>query len=109
LDLQASLPAGWQAVARDGSLVVGEVATWIRPDGRGLHLQADLDRLSADRERAQQAVTEAESAHAAADAALATARAALAAARDREAATAAARRRADEIERAATDRADATA
>ena len=51
LDLQASLAAGWQAVARDGSLVVGDIATWIRPDGRGLHLQADLDRLASERRR----------------------------------------------------------
>jgi chromosome segregation protein len=109
LDLQASLPAGWQAVARDGSLVVGDAATWIRPDGRGLHLKADVDQLAAERTRAEREVTEAELAHASADASLAAARTALATARDREAAAGAARRRADEVERAATARADAAA
>ena len=71
LDLQASLPAGWQAVARDGSLVVGDVATWLRPDGRGLHLQADVDRLGAAELGARRRGGQrGERAHAAADAAL---------------------------------------
>ncbi len=106
LDLQASLPAGWQAVARDGSLVVGDVASWIKPDGRGLHLQADLERLAAERTKAAGEVSETETSATAAEHALSVARTALATARDREAAAGASRRRADEIDRAAASRAD---
>jgi hypothetical protein len=84
LDLQASLPAGWQAVARDGSVVVGDVATWIRPEGRGLHLQADVDRLAAERAAAEAVVRDAEAAHAIAETALTAAAGALATARERE-------------------------
>jgi chromosome segregation protein len=109
LDLQTALPAGWQAVARDGAIVVGDVATWLRPDGRGLHLQADVERLAAEAARAATEVGAVESAHDAADGELTAARTALAAARDREAAAGAARRRAEEIERAAISRADAAA
>jgi chromosome segregation protein len=109
LDLQASLPAGWQAVARDGSIVVGEVATWLRPDGRGLHLQADVARLEADREAAAAVLADASASKDAAEAALAAARATLATARDRESAAGAARRRAEEAERAAAGQADSAA
>ncbi|MEO5705090.1 MAG: chromosome segregation protein SMC, partial [Candidatus Limnocylindrales bacterium] len=109
LDLQASLPPGWQAVARDGSLVVGDVASWIKPDGRGLHLQADLDRLAAARTKAAAEVSESEAAFAVADGALTNARVALTAAREREVAAGSARRRADEVERAAATHADAAA
>ncbi|MBI2782388.1 MAG: chromosome segregation protein SMC [Chloroflexi bacterium] len=109
LELQASLPAGWHAVSRDGTLVVGDVAAWLKPDGRGLHLQADVDRLATERTRVSTEAAAAEAAHAAADAALAEARTSLASARDAEAAAGAARRRADEAERAAVARADAAA
>lgn len=107
LDVQPELPPGWQAVARDGSLVVAEVATWIRPTGRGLHLRADVDRLVAERDRAVAAVTAATKSSAAADSAAESARGALTAARDREAAAIAARRRAEEMERTSAARADA--
>jgi chromosome segregation protein len=109
LDLQASLPAGWQAVARDGSVVVGDVATWIRPDGRGLHLAADVERLATEREAATARIGEAQAAHADAEVAHAAARDALAAARAREAAASLERRKAEETERAAISRADAAA
>ena len=109
LDMQATLPAGWQCVSRDGSVVVGDIAAWLRPDGRGLHLQADVDQLAAERTRAATEVADAEIPHAAADAGLAVVRAGLAAARDAEAAAGAARRRAEEIERAAVARSDAAA
>ncbi|HUG30849.1 MAG TPA: AAA family ATPase, partial [Candidatus Limnocylindria bacterium] len=100
LEVQTHLPPGWQAVARDGSLVVGDVATWIRPDGRGLHLRADVDRLAAERDRLAADVTAATEASRVADTAVAAARASLATARDREAAAGASRRRAEEAERA---------
>ena len=109
LELQPLLPAGWQAVARDGSIVVGDVATWLRPDGRGLHLQADVDRLATERTRTAAETGEAEAAATGADAALAGARVALVTAREREAAANAERRRAEEFERTASSRADAAA
>ena len=108
LELQPSLPAGWVAVARDGSMVAGPVATWLRPDGRGLHLQADVDRLATERARVEAEAATAAEAHAAAVATLADARAALSAAREAEARAAAARRRAEEVERAAAARAETT-
>ena len=109
LELQSMLPAGWHAVALDGSLLVGDVAVWIRPDGRGLHLQADVDRLTTEVEGLTREVDQAGEQHAAADAATQAARAELNTAREREAAAVTARRRAEELERAAADRADATA
>jgi chromosome segregation protein len=101
LELQSTLPPGWLAVARDGSLVVGEAAVWIRPDGRGLNLQADVDRLTADVEVASEAATKAAQAHASAVATESQARTALAVARNAEGAATAARRRAEEVDRAA--------
>ena len=106
LELQAMLPPGWLAVARDGSLVVGDVATWVRPEGRGLHLRADADRLAAEARVAGEAAETAGSAAASAEGAVASARAALATAREREGAAAAATRRAEELDRAAGARAE---
>ena len=101
LELQPALPPGWLAVARDGGLVVGEVATWLRPDGRGLNLQADVDRLTAEAAAATGAASSAAKAHDSAVAAEAQARAALGAARNAEGTATAARRRAEEVDRAA--------
>jgi chromosome segregation protein len=101
LDLQPSLPPGWVAVSRDGSIVVGPIAVWLRPDGRGLHLQADVERLSTE---AATASTHAEAAAAEAVAAAREQEAArdrLATAREAEGAALAARRRAEELDRAA--------
>jgi chromosome segregation protein len=109
LDLQAELPAGWQAVARDGSIVVGELATWIRPDGRGLHLRADAEALEAEHAQAQADAKTAAEASIGAEASVSTARSALGAAREREAAAGAARRRAEELDRTAATRADSAA
>src|SRR5439155_1401001 len=69
LELQPALPPGWLAVARDGSLVVGEVVIWLRPDGRGLNLQADVDRLTADAAAVTSVASSAAQAHATAVAA----------------------------------------
>ena len=101
LELQPALPPGWLAVARDGGLVVGEVATWLRPDGRGLNLQADVDRLTAEAAAATGAASSAAKAHDSAVAAEAQARAALGAARNAEGTATGARRRAEEVDRAA--------
>jgi chromosome segregation protein len=107
LTLQPELPPGWLAVDRDGTLLVGDVATWTRPDGRGLHLRADAERTELETARTDAEVTEAGAAAAAADRAVIEARAVLAQARERETGSATARRRAEEQERAAASRADA--
>ncbi|MEA2673423.1 MAG: chromosome segregation protein, partial [Chloroflexota bacterium] len=107
LALQPELPAGWLAVDREGTVVVGDVATWTRPDGRGLHLRADVERTELDMARSAVEVTEASAAAAAADRAVTEARATLAQARERETSAATDRRRGEEQERAAASRADA--
>jgi chromosome segregation protein len=109
LALQPELPPGWLAVDREGTVLVGDVATWTRPDGRGLHLRADVERTEHDMARTAAEVTEAAGAAAAADRAVTEARATLARARDLETTTATARRRAEEQQRAAASRADAAA
>jgi chromosome segregation protein len=109
LGLQPSLRPGWLAVARDGSVVVGEVATWLRPDGRGLHLRADVERLGSERARADEAASEAAAAVVVAQQSLAEARSGLAAARDAEARATAERRRAEEVERGAASTAESAA
>jgi chromosome segregation protein len=108
LELQPELPPGWLAVARDGSLVAGELATWVRPEGRGLHLRADAERLAGEARAADAASELARAAAATADAAVVAARAELASAREREGAAAAGLRRAEELDRAAAARSDAT-
>jgi chromosome segregation protein len=109
LELQPSLPPGWLAVARDGSLVVGEVAVWLRPDGRGLNLQADVDRLAGDAVAARQEAATADELLATAVEAESEARHSLAAARTAEGAGGAARRRAEEVDRAAAVAAESAA
>ncbi len=106
LDIQASLPPGWVAVARTGGLVAGEVAAWLRPDGRGLHLRTDLDVLAAELATATASADEAKVAQAAAEESVTGARAALAAARDAESEAMASRRRADELAQSAASAAD---
>jgi chromosome segregation protein len=108
LSLQTMLLPGWVAVARDGSVVVGEVATWVRPEGRGLHLRADAERLAEEARAATQHADRAQQAAGAGDAGAAAARAAITTARQREAEAAAATRRAAELDRAATARAEST-
>jgi chromosome segregation protein len=105
--LQPLLPAGWMAVARDGSVLVGEIATWTRPEGRGLHLRDDAERLASASAAAAEAAEAAATALRAAEQDVATARSALAAAREQEAQAQVARRRAEEVERVASGRLDA--
>ncbi|HET9851778.1 MAG TPA: AAA family ATPase, partial [Candidatus Limnocylindrales bacterium] len=109
LELQDELPPGWVAVARDGSLVAGELATWVRPEGRGLHIRADAELLQEEARAADAAAAIARQAAEGADADVARARAALVGAREQETAAAAAMRRAEELERAAAARAETTA
>ena len=106
LDAQADLPPGWVAVARDGALVVGQIAVWLRPDGRALNVQADVDRLAADGRAAGEAVAAATDARAKASAAAEAARAEVGRAREAEAAAASARRRAEELDRSAANAAE---
>jgi chromosome segregation protein len=108
VDAQTDLPPGWVAVDRAGSIVVGQVAVWLQPDGRGLHLQADVDRIAAEASAAAAAVEAAEKTHISAAAAEDKGRAALARTREAEAAAASARRRAEELDRAAAAAAESS-
>jgi chromosome segregation protein len=99
LEIQGSLLAGWLAVARDGSVTVGEVATWLQPDGRGLHLRGDAERLAGELASAEAATRDAEAERETAEAAVSAARALLARAREAESNGLVVRRRAEEAER----------
>ena len=101
LEIQDSLLGGWLAVARDGSVAVGEVATWLRPDGRGLHLRGDAERLAAELVAAQATAEDADAEGESAEALVAAARATLARAREAESNALVVRRRAEETERGA--------
>jgi chromosome segregation protein len=102
LDVQALLPPGWVAVARDGSVLVGQVAVWLRPDGRALHLQGDVDRLAAEAAAAGEAVKAATAARSIAASAAERARHDVGNAREAEAVAVSARHRAEELDRSAT-------
>src|SRR5204863_114570 len=52
MDLQASLPAGWIAVPRDGTAIVSDLSVQLRPDDRMLERRAELDRLTAETAKA---------------------------------------------------------
>jgi len=106
LDAQPDLPPGWVAVARDGALVVGQIAVWLRPDSRALNVQADVDRVVADVRAAAEAVTAATDARAKAAAVAEAARNDVARARESEAGAASARRRAEELDRSAANAAE---
>src|SRR4029079_13118101 len=97
--MQSRLPPGWLAVSRDGSMLVGPIAVWLRPEPRGVQLQDDVERLAAEATAATNEVRLATEARDEATAAEAAARRALAQARDAEAAAAAARARAEELDR----------
>ena len=109
LEVQALLSPGWLVVARDGSVVAGEVATWLKPDGRGLHLRADVDGLATEAARAAEAASAADEEQRTATATAVAARAALATAREAESTAAAARRRAEEVDRSASAKAESAA
>ena len=68
------LPPGWLAVTRDGSVLAGDLVTWLRPDGRGLHLRGDADRLAEDLAAAEATAAAAAASHDTAQAAIAEAR-----------------------------------
>ena len=101
LALQPLLPAGWMAVVRDGSAVVGEVAVRFGRGDAPLERRADAERLRGEVDRLEAEAAAAGDASAAATSAAATARAALDAARAEESRAAGARRVAEEAERLA--------
>lgn len=101
LELQTELPAGWTAVTRDGSAVVGPHTVALGRGDAALERRAEASRLSAEVERLRGDRAEAERAVEAADAAARAARVDVERLRSDEAAASAARRRAEEAERVA--------
>ena len=101
LAMQPALPPGWVAVSRDGSVLVGDLAVWIRPEGRDLSVRADAERLEREAALAEAAATAASTELDRLQGEMAAARSAMATARDAEAVAGAARRRAEELDRAA--------
>jgi chromosome segregation protein len=101
LALQPLLPAGWLAVVRDGSAVVGELSVRFGRGDAPLERRAEGERLREEVERLEVKATAAGQAYEAATQAAADARAALDAARADESRAAGGRRAAEEAERAA--------
>jgi chromosome segregation protein len=101
LELQASLPAGWVAVVRDGSAVVGEAAVRLGAGDGVFERRAGADRLRADVDRLEAEVVAATAALADAAAAAQAARQRLEDARGAESRASGERRSAEEAERAA--------
>ncbi len=99
LELQASLPAGWIAVPRDGSAVVGELAVTLGTPDAVLERRAEVERLADDRERTDGDVAALRTLSDVAQATAIRTRAALEAARADEARATSARRTAEEAER----------
>ncbi len=100
LELQAALPPGWAAVARDGSAVVGPLSVAIgRPDPT-LERRAELARLSAEAAAKAEELAALRAGAEAAGALATAAREALRSARADESEVTVARRRAEEVERA---------
>ena len=109
LAIQASLPAGWVAVARDGSAVVDDTGVTLGSADSVLERRAEHARLNADLERAEAELAELQRAVTASGAAATQARTALDAARADEARLTADRRRAEEAERAVARESEAIA
>ncbi len=107
LAIQGSLPAGWVAVARDGSAVVDDVGVALGAVDSVLERRADHARLSVDAETAESALATLRSQADGTLSTATTARTVLERAREEEARAAAERRRADEAERAAAREAEA--
>jgi chromosome segregation protein len=105
LALQASAPAGWAIVVRDGSAILDDTTVTLGTADGTLERKAEHARLSADLERAR---TEHDTRATAAASAMA-ARDALEAARAEESRQAAARRTAEDAERTATRAVEANA
>ena len=101
LSLQPDLPAGWMAVVRDGSAIVGELSVRFGRGDAPLERRADAERLRADVERLEAETATADDSFAAATTAAAEARATLDAARADESRAAGERRVAEQAERAA--------
>ncbi|MES2208813.1 MAG: AAA family ATPase [Chloroflexota bacterium] len=104
LELQAWLPAGWVAVPRDGSAVVGEVTVRLGAADGTLERRAHHERALEELRSAEQLAEASKAAATAAVANQTAARAALDEARAAESASAGERRRAEETERLAARR-----
>ena len=109
LAIQASLPAGWVAVARDGSAVVDDTGVTLGAADSVLERRAEHARLNADLERAEVELAELQRAVTTSVAAATQARSSLDAARAHEASLTADRRRAEEAERAVARESEAIA
>ncbi len=101
LGLQSLLPAGWVAVVRDGSAVVGELSVTFGRGDAPLERRAEAERLGAEVERLEAEAAATGEALVASTANGDDARAALDAARADESRAAGERRIAEEAERAA--------
>jgi chromosome segregation protein len=99
--LQEELPAGWLAVVRDGSAVVGDLTVRLGRGDAPLERRAEADRLRADVDRLTGEAADAGTAVTTATAQAADARRVLDAARAEESRAAGDRRAAEEEERAA--------
>ena len=109
LAIQASLPAGWVAVARDGSAVVDDTGVTLGPGDSVLERRMEHARLNTALERSEVELAELQRAVTTNDAAATQARSSLDAARALEASVTADRRRAEEAERAVAREAEALA
>jgi chromosome segregation protein len=109
LAIQASLPAGWVAVARDGSAVVDDTGVTLGASDSVLERRAEHTRLNTDLEGAEVELAELHSAVTTSVAAATQARSSLDAARAHEAGMTADRRRAEEAERAVARESEAIA
>jgi len=101
LAVRAELPAGWIAVPRDGSAVVGELTVSVGRSDAVLERRAEVTRLDGDVERVEAALAGATAEAAVAAAGADAARAGGTGARAREAAAETDRRRAEDAERVA--------
>jgi len=108
LELQAHLPIGWIAVPRDGCAVVGQITVRLGASDGALERRAQLDQATAELRVAELAANAGVAAAKAAGTAAAEFRAALDAARAHEAAATGERRRAEEAERLAARRLEAS-
>ncbi len=99
--LQATMPAGWLAVPRDGSAAVDDTGLALGASDSVLDRRAEHARLSGDLERAESELGELRATGATAETEAARVRTVFNEARAEESRLAAERRRAEEVERAA--------
>ena len=109
LAVQASLPAGWTAVTRDGSAVADGVSVRLGRGDSPLERRAELERLERELVALTADAASADAAKSAADSEASAARAALEQARSAESGAAGRRRRAEDLERASGRDAEAAA